>query len=128
MQARRKWQALGATAASSLVLLGTAGLGSGAQAAGSLSKCGNKKFTIEIAQGTVPQTFRKVTIPVKNIAVSGISCKGALKFLGKLYNSHSPTTPEHFKCTNGHFKVPIGYVPQVCTHKGARIQYAGQGG
>jgi hypothetical protein len=128
MQARRKWQALTATAISSLVLLGMAGLGSGAQAAGSLQKCGNKKFTVEIAQGTVPETFKPFKVTVKNIDVSGISCSGAFKFLGLVYKNHSSTLPEHFKCTNGKFKVPIGYVPQVCTHHATKIEYAGQGG
>jgi hypothetical protein len=129
MQAHRKRQALAATVISSLVLLGTAGLGTGAQAAGSLHKCGNRSFTIEIAQGTVPQTFHKFPITVKDIAVSGISCKGAFKFLNKLYTNHTPSiTPEHFKCVGGHFKAPIGSVPEVCTRKGVKIQYAGQGG
>jgi hypothetical protein len=128
MQARRNWQALGATAATSLVLLGTAGLGSGAQAAGALTKCGNKKFTVEIAQGTVPETFKPFKIAVKNINVSGVSCTAAFKFIGLVYKSHTSTVPEHYKCTTGKFKEPVGFVPQVCTHKGAKIEYGGQGG
>ncbi len=128
MKARRKWQAFGAAAVSSLVLLGTMGLGGGAQAAGTLTKCGNKKFTIEVALGTSPETYSKFPVTVKNIYAGGISCKGAFKFLGKVYTNHTSTTPEHFKCVGGHFKAPRGFVPEVCTRKGVRIQYAGQGG
>jgi len=128
MQARKRWQALAATAISSSVLLGMAGLGGGAQAAGTLHKCGNKSFTIEIPQGTIPQTYKPFKTVAKNINVSGVSCTAAFRFLGLVYKNHTPTSPEHYKCTTGKFKEPSGYFPQLCTHNGAKIEYGAQGG
>jgi hypothetical protein len=130
MHARRKWQALAATTAGSLALLGTAGLGSGAQAAVSLHKCGNHPYTIEIPQGTVPQTYKPYKIIAKNIEVSGLSCTAAFKFLTLTYKNKTTTVPEHFKCVSGgaKYKEPLGYFAEKCTHNGSVIVYGMQGG
>jgi len=122
MQARRKWKALGATGASSLVLLAMAGLGTGAQAAGTVHKCGNHKITVQLENAT---PFK---VTVKNVTSSGVSCSSAFTFLKLFYNNTTGGTPQHYKCTGGHFKVPAGSVPEVCSRKGAKIQFAGQGG
>jgi hypothetical protein len=67
-------------------------------------------------------------LPIKAISAKGVSCAAAYKFLALLVNNKSPKTPEKYKCTSGHFKAPVGFIPQVCTKPGARIQYAQQGG
>jgi hypothetical protein len=128
MQAGRKRQTLTATAIVSLVLIAMAALGTGAQAASGLAKCANTKVAYEISSGTTPPTYTTYKIPVKAISVSGVSCAAAYKFIRLVYKNHTTTTPEHYKCAIGKFKVPAGFVPTVCTRKGVKIQYGGQGG
>jgi hypothetical protein len=123
MQTRRQWKTIGATTASSLALLAIAGLGTGAQAAGTLHSCGNHAYTIEIPSETEapPNKFKEYA---KNINESGTTCAAAYKFIGQLYQGHAGG----FKCTSAKLKEPRGYVPQQCTRKGVKIQYGGQGG
>lgn len=109
------------------LLAGTAALAPGAFASGTIHKCANKTETINLpgARAGEPTTFKTT---VKAISTQGVSCAAAYRFLGLLYKNNSQVAPEKYKCKSGHFKAPIGYVPQVCTRPGARIQYAGQGG
>jgi hypothetical protein len=69
----------------------------------------------------------KFTVTVNQITTQGVSCQAAESFLKKLYVS-STGVPEKYKCAVGHFKVPPGKVPEVCTRSGKKIQFAGQGG
>ena len=123
MQTRRKWQAIGATAASSLALIAIAGAGTGAQAAGTLHSCGNHAYTVEVPSGTEapPNKFKEYA---KNISESGTNCTGAYKFIGQIYQGH----PAGFKCTSKKVKEPLGYFGQQCTRKGVKIVYGAQGG
>jgi hypothetical protein len=117
-----------ATVASALALLaGAAALAPAASASsGATHACANKVVTLELEDEPGVKTPFKMTI--KAIATQGVSCGAAYKFLGLLETGHSTTTPEHFKCKLGHFKVAAGLVPQVCARPGARIQFAQQGG
>jgi hypothetical protein len=124
MQTHRKWKAIGATAASSLALLAAAGLGTGAQAAGTLHSCGNHSYTIEVPSGTeAPANKFKVT--AKNINESGTTCAAAIKFVEDVYKA---TVPPHFKCTNAKLKEPRYFIPEQCTRGGVKIQFGHQGG
>lgn len=82
-------------------------------------------MTIEIP---VPTGARKLNEPVKAISTKGVSCSAADKFIKLSLTSTTGVVPEHYKCKSGHFKVPVGYVAQVCIHGAARIQYAQHGG
>ena len=102
-------------------------LTAGASAAAVTHHCGNASEVFEIKSPNEP--VRKVALKIEAITTRGISCSGADKFLSLVYKNTNPTTtPEHFKCTIGHFKAPLGHVPQVCTKPGVRIQYAAPGG
>jgi len=126
MRAARKWQG-GAVIGSALVLLaGAAALAPGASIASTTHSCGTKHLTIEHkAENGQPASKFKIT--VDQVTAHGVSCQAAVSFLKKLYNS-STGAPEKYKCAIGHFKVPPGKVPEVCTRSGKRIQFAGQGG
>jgi hypothetical protein len=125
MKARSRWKALGASAGVAS-LIAVAALVPGAQGAGTVHRCANKPVTLEIDTGEAKPEIVKMT--VKDITAQGLTCSAAYKFFVLLYHNKSSTTPEHFKCAVGHFKVPTGYVPQVCSHKGMKITYAAQGG
>jgi len=125
MKARRKWNALAATAGVS-ALIAVAALVPGAQGAAVVHRCGNKPITLEIETGEAKPEIVKMT--VKSITAQGLTCSAAFKFLTLLYKDKTSTPPEHFKCTSAHFKAPRGYVPEACTHKGTKIQFAAQGG
>jgi hypothetical protein len=92
-----------------------------------IHKCANRPETLEIesAVGEPPQTFKET---FKTISAQGVSCTAADKFLDLLAKNKTPTAPEHYKCTTGHFKVPLGYVPEVCTKPGAKIEFSQRGG
>jgi hypothetical protein len=126
MQAARKWQGVATLGSACAVAAATAALASGASAAPTMHSCANKAETIQIEDGMGGTKPFKLT--VKAISTHGVSCAAAYKFIGLALNNKTRTTPEKYKCTNGHFKAPLGYVAQVCTKAGARIQYAQQGG
>jgi hypothetical protein len=107
------------------LLGGAAALTPGAQAAGQTHKCANQVETIELPGPSGPTTVKTT---VKDISTQGVTCAAAYKFLILTYKSTSAVAPEHYKCKTGHFKAPTGYVPEVCTRPGARIQYAAHGG
>ena len=126
MGATRKWQGPAAIGSAVALLAGAAALAPGASIAATTHNCGTKSFTIERkAENGTPASKIKVT--VSQITTHGVSCQAAGSFLKKLYTSGTGV-PENYKCANGHFKVPLGYVPQVCTKPGAKIQYAVHGG
>jgi hypothetical protein len=109
------------------VIAGAAALTPGALASTAGHKCANKVVTINLpgAVGSEPRTFKTT---VKEISTNGVSCAAAYKFISLQYKQGTRVVPEGYKCTTGHFKTPLGYVPQVCTRRGAKIQYAAQGG
>jgi hypothetical protein len=109
------------------LVAGIAALTPGASAAPTVHSCGNRIVSVAVPgePGAAPTT---VKIRVKNISSQGVSCTAAYEFLGLLYNNHGTSTPEKYKCVIGHFKVPAGSVPEICTKRGAKLQFAGQGG
>jgi hypothetical protein len=126
MGAARKWQGPAAIGSAVALLAGAAALAPGASIAATTHNCGTKSFTIEHkAENGTPASKIKVT--VSQITAQGVSCQAAGSFLKKLYTSGTGV-PENYKCASGHFKVPLGKVPEVCTRSGKRIQFAGQGG
>jgi hypothetical protein len=126
MRAARKWQGPAAIGSTVALLAGAAALAPGASIAATTHNCGTKSFTIERkAESGLPASKFKVT--VNQITTHGVSCHAAESFLKKLYAS-STGVPEKYKCASGHFKVPPGKVPEVCTRSGKKIQFAGQGG
>lgn len=126
MEAARKRQGLATLASTAALVAVTAALSTGASAAPAAHSCANKAETIQIEDGMGGTKPFKMTI--KAISTKGVSCTGAYKFIGLLLTNKSPTLPEKYKCTIGHFKVPVGYVAEACTKPGKRIQYAQQGG
>jgi hypothetical protein len=126
MQAARKWQGFATLGSAAAVLAATAALTPGASAAQAVHTCANKAETIQIEDGMGGTKPYKLT--VKAISTKGVSCASAYKFIGLVLNNKSSTTPEKYKCASGHFKVPLGYIPQVCTKSGNKIQFAQQGG
>lgn len=126
MRAARKWQGPAAIGSAVALLAGAAALAPGASIAATTHHCGTKSFTIEHkAENGLPASKFKVS--VNQITTQGVSCQAAESFLKKLYAS-STGVPEKYKCAVGHFKVPPGKVPEVCTRSGKKIQFAGQGG
>jgi hypothetical protein len=126
MKARSKWNSLAAIVGVS-GLIAAAALVPGAQAA-TAHRCGNRSVTLEIATGEVGAKPEILKTTIKSIVAQGLTCSAADKFLSALFKDHTSTPPQHFKCAIGHFKAPAGYVPEVCTHKGMKVQYAGPGG
>jgi hypothetical protein len=126
MKAARKWQGPAAIGSAVTLLAGAAALAPGASIAATTHNCGTKHITIERkAENGLPASKFKVT--VNQITTQGVSCQTAGAFLKKLYSSGTGA-PEKYKCAVGHFKVPPGKVPEVCTRSGKKIQFAGQGG
>jgi hypothetical protein len=126
MEVPHKLSALAATLGASALIAGLATLTPGAQAAATVHKCGNRSETILIeSTGTAPQVFKTMA---KDITAQGVTCAAAYKFVALVYKNKTSTVPEGYKCAIGHFKPPAGYVPEVCTHHSAKIQYAGPGG
>lgn len=127
MKAVRKWQGLATLGGVFALAAGTAGLAPGASASPTVHECGNKSYTIEIqnGEGEAPSKFK---LSVKAISAQRVSCQAAYKLIGLIYKDTTGKTPEKYKCAAGHFKVPAGRVPEVCTRPGIKIKFAGQGG
>jgi hypothetical protein len=125
MTAVRKWQGP-ATLASAVALLCGAGALVPSASLAATHQCGSKKITFErpAENGSPASKFKLDTV---DISTQGVSCQAAYAFLTKLYNG-AGGAPEKYKCVVGHFKVPAGKVPEVCTRPGKKIQWAGQGG
>ncbi|HWF31472.1 MAG TPA: hypothetical protein VG188_02830 [Solirubrobacteraceae bacterium] len=125
MKAVLRWQGLATVASVAVLAGGLAAITPGVAVAATHS-CGSKTIVFERPgeNGAPPSKFKLSTVA---ISTAGVSCQAAYSFLTKLYNSTSGT-PEKYKCTVGHFKVPAGKVPEVCTRPGKRIQWGGQGG
>lgn len=126
MKAARKWQGL-ATVASFMALAGGLAAITPGVAVAATHSCGNKTIVIERPgeNGAPPSKFK---MPTAAISTQGVSCQAAYAFITKLYNATTSGTPEKYKCVAGHFKVPAGKVPEVCTRPGKKIQWAGEGG
>jgi hypothetical protein len=127
MEAAGRWHGLATAGGVLAIVAGAAALTPGASASGTAHSCANKTETIEVKgePGSAPTKFKET---IKAISTEGVSCAAAYKFLGLQVRNTTQTTPEHYKCKTGHFKVPLGYVPMVCTHAGAKIKYGQQGG
>jgi len=127
MKARRNSHALVASAGVSAALL-AASLVPGAQAAAPFHRCANRPERLEIETGVAGQAPEIFKTTIKAISTQGVSCGAADKFLDLLEKDKTSTPPEHYKCAIGKFKAPVGLVPESCTHKGAVIRFAEQGG
>jgi len=127
MEARLKGRRLAVLGGLLALAGGAAALTPGASAAGSLHKCANTTLVLEIT-GAPGEAARKYKLTIKAISTQGVSCTAAYKFIHLEETNKTRTVPEHYKCTSGHFKAPIGTVPTTCTKPGAKIQFAGPGG
>jgi hypothetical protein len=125
MKAVGKWQGLATLAVMGALAIAIAALTPGALAAAPVHSCGNKVVVLE-QPGETGQPATKFKLLIKQITSQGVSCSDAFKVVNALYTGSA--TPEKYKCTAGHFKVPVGRVPEVCTKPGKRITFAGQGG
>jgi len=126
MRAAPKWQGAAVIGSAVALFTGAAAVAPGASIAATTHACGTKHLTIEHkAESGLPAS--KFTVTISQVSTRGVSCQAAVSFLKKLYSS-STGAPEKYKCAVGHFKVPPGKVPEVCTRSGKRIQFAGQGG
>lgn len=126
MKAAPKWQGL-ATIASVMALAGGLAAIAPGVAVAAAHSCGGKTIVVE-RPGEDGAPASKFKFPVAQISTQGVSCQAAYTFITKVYNSTTGGTPEKYKCTVGHFKVPAGKVPEACTRPGKKIQWAGQGG
>jgi hypothetical protein len=126
MEAARKWHGLAVVGSIVALGAGTAALAPGASATSQPHSCANKPVTLKIEDGMGGTTNYKTT--VKAISAQGVSCTSAYKFLVAYLNNKSKTLPEKYKCKIARFKAPLGYVPQVCTKSGVKLQFAQQGG
>ncbi len=110
-----------------LLALSASVLAPAAVAAPVTHKCANRSETLEIESevGQPPVAFKET---FKTVSAQGVTCTAADKFLDLVAKNKTPTVPEHYKCTIGHFKVPLGYVPEVCTKPGVKIEYSQRGG
>jgi hypothetical protein len=101
----------------------------GAQASSGFTSCPNKavKFQIEGSDGSTSP----YTVTVKAISVKGTSCAKANEFFRLSYNGEKISKtgyPQNYKCENGEFKVPLGYIATICSKPGKTIKYGAQGG
>jgi hypothetical protein len=125
MKAVGKWQGLATLMVVGMLAIAAAALASGAVAAAPVHSCGNKVVVIE-EPGVTGQPPTKFKLLVKQVTSQGVSCTDAFKVVTALYKGSA--SPEKYKCTVGHFKVPAGRVPEVCTRPGKKVTFAGQGG
>jgi hypothetical protein len=131
MKAAGKWQGPATLGTISALVLGVAALTPGAMAAPTVHSCANKTETLEIASGEPGGAPTMFKVTVKAISIQGGGCTTAYKFIGLVEHNKTTKTPEKYKCTAGasaHFKVPSGYVPEVCTKGSVKIRFAQQGG
>ncbi len=126
MKAARRWQGLATIGSAVALVLGALALMPGAAAA-STHACGNHTIVIEI-ESEPGKPKNKFKLPIKQIVTQGVSCASAYKVITAVYNNAGGKLPEGYKCTNGKFKVPKGSVPEQCTKRGKKIQFAGKGG
>ena len=128
MESRKRY-GIGILASAVALIALVAALTPGAQAASSFTPCANKpvKFPIEDGSGGT-QTY---TVVVKAISVKGTTCASAYEFLHQSYNQEklgASGYPQNYKCKSADFKVPLGYIPTICSKGGKTIKYAAQGG
>ncbi|HEV7483690.1 MAG TPA: hypothetical protein VGO13_11400 [Solirubrobacterales bacterium] len=128
MESRKRY-GIGILASAVALIALVAALTPGAQASGNFTTCANKpvKFQIEDGSGGT----RPYTTVVKAISVKGTSCASAYEFLHDSYNQEKISStgyPQKYKCKNGEFKVPLGYIPTICSKPGKTIKYGAQGG
>jgi hypothetical protein len=129
MEAPRKRYGIGVLGCTVALIALVAALTPGAQASSGFTSCANKpiKFMIEAGEGEETP----YTTVVKAISVKGTSCAKAYEFLRLSYNGEKISKtgyPQSYKCENGEFKVPLGYIPTICSKPGKTIKYGAQGG
>jgi hypothetical protein len=128
MHARRRY-GIGILASAVALISLVAALTPGAQASGSFTSCANKPIKFQIEDGT--GGTRPYTTVVKAISVKGTTCAGAYEFLRNSYNQENIGTsgyPQNYKCKSAEFKVPLGYIPTICSKGSKAIKYGAQGG
>lgn len=128
MESRKRY-GIGILASAVALVALVAALTPGAQASGTFTSCANKpvKFQIEDGSGGT----QPYTTVVKAISVKGTSCAAAYEFLHASYNQEKISStgyPQNYKCKNAEFKVPLGYIPTICSKPGKTIKYGAQGG
>jgi hypothetical protein len=124
MKSYLRWNRVGVLVSVVALVALVAALAPGAQASSGFESCANKtvKFDVE---------GRKISVTAKAIAVEGTTCAAAYEFLKLVYSGEKISStgyPQNYKCKNVEFKVPVGYVPTLCTKPGKKIKYGGQGG
>jgi hypothetical protein len=128
MESRRRY-GIGILASAVALIALVAALTPAAQASGTFTSCANKPVKFPIEDGSGGST--NYTTVVKAISVKGTSCAGAYEFLRLSYGQEkigSTGYPQNYKCKNAEFKVPLGYIPTICTKPGKTIKYGAQGG
>jgi hypothetical protein len=129
MESRKRY-GIGGMLASAVALIAlVAALTPGAQAAGTFTACANKPIKFQIEDGT--GGTQPYTTVVKAISVKGTTCANAYEFLRQSYNQEKISStgyPQNFKCKNGEFTTPLGYLPTICSKGGKTIKYGAQGG
>jgi hypothetical protein len=125
----RRYRIIGFLGSAVALLVLVMALTPGAQASSGFTSCPNKavKFQIEGSDGTKSP----YTVTVKAISVKGTSCTKAYEFFRLSYNGEKISKtgyPQNYKCANGEFHVPLGYIPTICTKPGKTIKYGAQGG
>lgn len=129
MRPARRWYGIGALASTAALIALVVALVPGAQASAAYKSCGNKKITIQIENGEGGKTPFKVT--AKAVEAKNLTCADAFTFIREAYsgeNTGKSGYPQNYKCKNGEFKVPVGYIPTICTKGSKAIKYGGQGG
>ena len=128
MESRKRY-GIGILASAVALIALVAALTPGAQASGSFTSCANKPIKFQIEDGT--GGTQPYTVVVKAISVKGTICASAYEFLRDSYNQEdigSTGYPQNFNCKSAEFKVPLGYIPTICSKGGKTIKYAAQGG
>lgn len=129
MEAARRWYKFGVLGGAVALLALAFALVPGAQARGDFKSCGNKKITIMIEDGEGGKTPYKVN--VKSVSTKNVTCADAFEFVRFSYNGEKigkSGYPLNYNCKSAEFKVPLGYVPTICSKGGKTIKYGAQGG
>jgi len=129
MKAARKRYGIGALGGAVALIALVAALTPGAQASSGFTTCPNKSLKIQIEDGEGGKV--PYTVTVKAISVKGTSCAKAYEFFRLSYSGEKISKtgyPQNYKCENAEFKVPVGYIPTVCSKPGKTIKYGAQGG
>ena len=129
MEAAKKRYGIGVLGGAVALIALVVALTPGAQASSGFSTCPNKSLKIQI-EGSEGEKI-PYTVTVKAISVKGTPCAKAYEFFRLSYNGEKISKtgyPQNYKCENGEFTVPAGYIPTICSKPGKTIKYGAQGG